>query len=157
MSTVAHSQIQDCVLVGFACSLRDAILSGARLVSKLESHSLKFRVLDSFTRPVCRLLLVCHLYRALSVVLTFSAALSLFLLSCCFYFILYTYLLSLHVKFDSRFPSGSHPFLLLDPLAESSSSTSPCLLLFLLFVVVVVVVFRPLYFSLACLSSFLHE
>lgn len=77
------------VFVGFACSLQDAILSGARLVSKLESHSLKFRVLDSSTRPVCRLFLVYHLYLVFSVVLTFSAILSLFLLSVLFFLILF--------------------------------------------------------------------
>lgn len=112
-----------------------------------------------------RLFLVYHLYRVFSVVLTLSTILSLFFYLSWFFilflFILYTYLLSLRVKFGT--PSFREPpsplYFQPNVPTDSSSTTSQCRVPFYLFVVfvVVLVVFGPLCFCFACLSSFLHE
>lgn len=121
----------------FACSLQDAILSGARLVSKLESHSLKFRVLDSFVFVLSAMCIMSS---------PSSCPFPLFFLcsSICpvfcfvlFYFVLYTYLLSLHVKFGTRFPSESHAVPQFSSLLSYRVffNDAPCLF-FVMFVVV---------------------
>jgi hypothetical protein len=68
----------------FACPLQDASFYGAHAVSKLVSHSLKRRVVNSVP-----LFLVHHLYRVFSFVLTLSTVLCFSICPSFYYFILF--------------------------------------------------------------------